>query len=335
MWERRVGCLARQLSDGAGRGGVRQFRRPLEGRRNQLREDPASRSRPYLSSMTLRCSWPSGRATSGSRGSPSPRRSSPRARWPCPTCCTARWTSSAAATTCPTSAARPRARSTCASWSRARRASRAASAWWPCPRRTSPSAAGLAGKTIAVNLTSNIQTLMTNVQLKAAGVSPSSVKYVAIPFPDMGAALKAGRVDRDQRGGALPVRRRKPPGPGRSCPTAREPPLTCRCPVTSPPRPGPRNTRAPRPAFQRAMAKAQALANSDPAAVRQVLPTYTKITAGGGPRHPPGDLPSQHRRRPAAAGRHPDAVRRPAGQAVQRAVHDLPVRIEEARDTAP
>ena len=32
-------------------------------------------------------------------------------------------------------------------------------------------------------------------------------------------------------------------------------------------------------AFQRAMAKAQALANSDPAAVRQILPTYTKITA--------------------------------------------------------
>jgi ABC-type nitrate/sulfonate/bicarbonate transport system substrate-binding protein len=35
------------------------------------------------------------------------------------------------------------------------------------------STATLAGKTIAVNLTSNIQTLMTNVQLKSAGVSPS------------------------------------------------------------------------------------------------------------------------------------------------------------------
>ncbi len=36
---------------------------------------------------------------------------------------------------------------------------------------------------------------MTNVQLTAAGVSPCPVRYVAIPFPDMGAALKAGRVD--------------------------------------------------------------------------------------------------------------------------------------------
>ena len=48
---------------------------------------------------------------------------------------------------------------------------------------------------LPLNLTNNIQTLMTNVQLKAAGVSPSSVRYVAIPFPDMEAALKAGRVD--------------------------------------------------------------------------------------------------------------------------------------------
>src|SRR5215471_3202341 len=55
--------------------------------------------------------------------------------------------------------------------------------------------AGLAGKTIAVNLTNNIQTLMTNADLKAAGVDPASVKYVVVPFPDMAAALKAGRVD--------------------------------------------------------------------------------------------------------------------------------------------
>jgi NitT/TauT family transport system substrate-binding protein len=57
---------------------------------------------------------------------------------------------------------------------------------------TSP--AKLAGKTIAVNLTSNIQTLTANAALKADGVSPASVKYVVIPFPDMAAALKAGRV---------------------------------------------------------------------------------------------------------------------------------------------
>jgi archaellum component FlaG (FlaF/FlaG flagellin family) len=54
--------------------------------------------------------------------------------------------------------------------------------------------AGLAGKTIAVNLTNNIQTLMTDAELKANGVNPASVKYVVIPFPNMAAALKAGQV---------------------------------------------------------------------------------------------------------------------------------------------
>jgi NitT/TauT family transport system substrate-binding protein len=68
------------------------------------------------------------------------------------------------------------------------------------------STATLAGKTIAVNLTSNIQTLMTNVQLKSAGVSPSRVKYVAIPFPDMGGRAKGRPGRRDQRGRAIPVR---------------------------------------------------------------------------------------------------------------------------------
>src|SRR5579875_230711 len=46
------------------------------------------------------------------------------------------------------------------------------------------SAAGLAGKTIAVNLTGNIQTLATDAILKADGVTGRPT-YVAIPFPDM------------------------------------------------------------------------------------------------------------------------------------------------------
>ena len=140
------------------------------------------------------------------------------------------------------------------------------------------SAAGLAGKTIAVNLTSNIQTLMTNVQLKAAGVSPSSVNYVAIPFPDMGAALKAGRVDAisavepflsgaetaGREAGRVRLRgSHRGPAAVR---ILRHRGLDPKIPRTA-------------AAFQRAMAKAQAWANSDPAAVRQILPTYTKITA--------------------------------------------------------
>ena len=139
-------------------------------------------------------------------------------------------------------------------------------------------AAGLAGKTIAVNLTSNIQTLMTNVQLKAAGVSPSSVKYVAIPFPDMGAALKAGRVDRDQCGGAIPLgggKRRGQAGRVRLRGATAALPLSGYFATAAWTQKYPRTAAA----FQRAMAKAQALASSDPAAVRQILPAYTRITA--------------------------------------------------------
>lgn len=140
------------------------------------------------------------------------------------------------------------------------------------------SAAGLAGKTIAVNLTSNIQTLMTNVQLKAAGVSPSSVKYVAIPFPDMGAALKAGRVDA--------ISAVEPFLSGAESAGAKQVVSDCAGATAALPLSGYFATAAwtqkyphTAAAFQRAMAKAQALANSDPAAVRQILPTYTKITA--------------------------------------------------------
>jgi NitT/TauT family transport system substrate-binding protein len=139
-------------------------------------------------------------------------------------------------------------------------------------------AAGLAGKTIAVNLTSNIQTLMTNVQLKAAGVSPSSVKYVAIPFPDMGAALKAGRV--------AAISAVEPFLSGAETAGARQVVSDCAGATANLPLSGYFATAAwtqkyPRTAaaFQRAMAKAQAWASSDPAAVRQILPTYTKITS--------------------------------------------------------
>jgi NitT/TauT family transport system substrate-binding protein len=139
--------------------------------------------------------------------------------------------------------------------------------------------AGLAGKTIAVNLTNNIQTLMTGAVLKADGVSAASVKYVAIPFPDMATALKAHRVDAisvvepfltaaEQSIGARVVMS--------ECagPTATFP-LSGYFATTAWTRQYPKTARA----FQRAMAKAQALAASDPAAVKQILPTYTKITA--------------------------------------------------------
>ena len=55
--------------------------------------------------------------------------------------------------------------------------------------------ADLAGKTIAVNIAPNIQTLTINRQLHADGVNPASVHYVVIPFAHMTEALKAHQVD--------------------------------------------------------------------------------------------------------------------------------------------
>lgn len=137
---------------------------------------------------------------------------------------------------------------------------------------------GLAGKTIAVNLTNNIQTLLTNKLLQSDGVS-GTPHYVVIPFPEMAAALKAGRVDAisvvepfvsaaEHSVGAVPVMS-ECQGPAANFPISgyfateswlQKYPSTAR-------------------AFQRAMAQAQQYADKNPQAVEQILPTYIKITA--------------------------------------------------------
>jgi NitT/TauT family transport system substrate-binding protein len=63
--------------------------------------------------------------------------------------------------------------------------------------RNSPirNVAQLRGKTIAVNATGNIGTMMTDATLQASGVPASSVRYKVLPFPDMAAALTAHTVD--------------------------------------------------------------------------------------------------------------------------------------------
>jgi NitT/TauT family transport system substrate-binding protein len=136
----------------------------------------------------------------------------------------------------------------------------------------------LAGKTVAVNLTSNIQTLTLNAILKADGVT-GQPHYVAIPFPEMGAALKAHRVDAisvvepyitayEKTDGAVPVTSQ------------------CISPVAGYPVSGyfataswvKQNPAALR-AFQRALDKGQTYADANPSAVRAILPSYTAITA--------------------------------------------------------
>lgn len=52
----------------------------------------------------------------------------------------------------------------------------------------------LAGKTIAVNALGNVGPLTINYALQKAGVKPSSVHFVQIPFPSMNTALEKGHA---------------------------------------------------------------------------------------------------------------------------------------------
>ena len=53
----------------------------------------------------------------------------------------------------------------------------------------------LAGKTVAVNNLNNIGQVAIRAGVKAAGGDPNSVKYLEVPFPDMPAALAAKRIE--------------------------------------------------------------------------------------------------------------------------------------------
>ena len=152
--------------------------------------------------------------------------------------------------------------------------------------------ADLAGKTVAVNLTNNIQTLTLNAVLKADGVDPSKVKYVVIPFPNMVTALKAKQVNAISAvepflGGAL------------AADGAKQVVSSCDGPVANMPMSGYLATSAwtqknpnTAKAFQTALLKAQAYANANPSAVKAIVPTYTKVTAAQANALPLNNYPS-------------------------------------------
>jgi NitT/TauT family transport system substrate-binding protein len=135
-------------------------------------------------------------------------------------------------------------------------------------------AAGLAHRSVAVNLTNGIQTLTLNRVLSAEGVNAATVDYKVIPFPAMAAALKNHQVDAidvlepfltqaELSDGAFPVVDQLT-GPTEALPISGT--FTTDAFVRRYPR-----TAA---AFQRAMLKAQALADVNRAVVETVLPTY-------------------------------------------------------------
>lgn len=138
------------------------------------------------------------------------------------------------------------------------------------------SARDLVGKTVAVNLTNNIQTLTLNALLGSAG----RPNYVAIPFPEMGAALKAHRVAAisvvepyvtayEKTYGAVPVT-------SQCVPPVADSPISGYFATASWVQQNPNTLHA----FQTALDKGQTYAAANPSAVRAILPTYTKITAG-------------------------------------------------------
>jgi len=150
-------------------------------------------------------------------------------------------------------------------------------------------ASDLAGKTIAVNLTQNIQTLTTNAVLKSQGVG--AVRYVQIPFPDMVAALKAGRVSAIS---AVEPFLAAALAAGGKLVTS-----TCTGPTADFPMSGYITTQswaqqhaAAAKAFQQAVEKGNAYANANPDVVRSVLPSYTSITAQAAATVPLGTYPS-------------------------------------------
>lgn len=135
----------------------------------------------------------------------------------------------------------------------------------------------LEGKTIAVNILNNIQSLTLNEILKADNVDPAKVKYRAIPFPQMGAALQKGQVDAVHTGEPFGTDFQRKLG-------ARMVIDGGGAPITELPVSGYVSTddfvqKYPKTAaaFQRAIQRAQQDATGDRTKVEQVLPGYARV----------------------------------------------------------
>jgi NitT/TauT family transport system substrate-binding protein len=134
--------------------------------------------------------------------------------------------------------------------------------------------ASLMGKTVAVQVVPNIQTIELNEILDADGLNPLKVHYVPVTFPDMATALLTHKVDAVSivepfetelalRAGAVDIMSQ------------------CEGPTADLPQAGDIATTAwvakyPRTAlaFQRAVDEAQELISTDRPAVEQIMPTY-------------------------------------------------------------
>jgi NitT/TauT family transport system substrate-binding protein len=136
----------------------------------------------------------------------------------------------------------------------------------------------LVGKTVAVQINPDIQTLTLNAILASEGIDYHKVHYTTIPFPNMNAALAAHRVDAISQ--VPPFTNQAEAQDG-----AIQVVSQCKGPTANLPQAGYMSTAAwaakypnTAKAFQRAIEKAQSLATSNPAAVASILPTFIPIT---------------------------------------------------------
>jgi len=134
----------------------------------------------------------------------------------------------------------------------------------------------LEGATVAVNALNNIGPLSINYAVEEAGGDPATIEYIEVPFPDMIAALEAGRVD-----AAWVVEPFASQGLGSGMRSifapfeAVSPDLTIATYFTNEQYIAENEDVVDR--FVRAMEKALAFAEANPDAAREIVLTYTKI----------------------------------------------------------
>jgi NitT/TauT family transport system substrate-binding protein len=134
----------------------------------------------------------------------------------------------------------------------------------------------LAGKTIAVNAVENMNELAVRAVLSRDGVDVSKIKFLEVPFPDMPAAVQAGRVD--AASAVEPFVSASKAGGGRkllSFFAGLQPKMTIATYFTLKPYIQKHPDVIKR--FATAVNRSPVYAQNHPAAVRKVVGTYTKI----------------------------------------------------------